>query len=276
LSSEPADHGAIGGGFGRRFFRGSRTAPAITLGLDGRPRVPDDPMSGIVGGTEEETAEAANIVEEARRRSDDLVHRAALEADSIRDRARRAGYEAGYTAGAQAARSELAGALALVQSLAAEGAAIRNDLLRRSEREMVEMVVTAIRAILGDRALNDPTVVVHTVRHALQRAGAQNVVRVRVHPVQADLVLAEMTDAEGEPPAFEVFPDGAVGVGGCIIDTQHGRVDARLDVQLDAIARLLRDALPVDLETPHLETMHSGTPHPDAQDRDGAEATDAA
>jgi len=246
-SSDPTD--ANTGGSSRRFFRGSRTAPVITLGLDGRPHIPDDPMSGIVGGTEEETAEAANIVDEARRRADDLVRRAALEADAIRERAQRSGYEAGYNAGAQAARSELAESLALVQALGADGVAIRNDLLRRSEREMVEMVIMAIRAILGDRAMNDATVVVHTVRHALQRAGAQNVVRVRVHPAQADLVLAEMTDADGEPPAFEVFPDGSVGVGGCVVDTQHGRVDARLDVQLDAVARMLREALPVDIET---------------------------
>ena len=65
MSSEPVDSNAAGGA-GRRFFRGSRTAPVITLGLDGRPHIPDDPMSGIVGGSEEETAEAANIVEAAR------------------------------------------------------------------------------------------------------------------------------------------------------------------------------------------------------------------
>jgi len=244
--------GASGGvpAGGRRFLRATRTAPTITLGLDGRPHVADDPLSGIVGGSEEETAEAANLVEEARRRADDLVHRAGLEAQGIRDAAQHAGYEAGYTAGAQTARAELAEALALVQHLGSEGVAIRNDLLRRSEREMVEMVITALRAILGDRAVSDSTVVVQTVRHALQRAGAQNVVRVRVHPDQAALVVAEMTDADGEPPAFEVFADGAVGVGGCVVDTTHGRVDARLDVQLDAVALLLRDALPVDLETP--------------------------
>jgi flagellar assembly protein FliH len=221
----------------------------ITLGLDGRPHVADDPLSGIVGGSEEETAQAANIVDEARSRADDLVRRAALEAQSIRDQAQRTGYQAGYATGAQTARVELAEALALVQHLGAEGVAIRNDLLRRSEREMVEMVITALRAILGDRAVSDSTLVVQTVRHALQRAGAQNVVRVRVHPEQADLVVAEMTDADGEPPAFEVFADGAVGIGGCVVDTTHGRVDARLDVQLDAVALLLRDALPVDLTT---------------------------
>ncbi len=221
----------------------------ITLGLDGRPHVPDDPMSGIVGGTEEETAEAASIVDEARRRAEDLVRRASLEADGIREHAQRQGYDAGYTAGAQDARAELAGSLALVQRVAAEGSGIRNDLLRRSEHEMVEMVIAALRAILGERAADDPTVVGQTVRHALQRAAAQNVVRVRVHPEQVGLVIAELTDADGEAPPFEVFADGAVGIGGCVVDTTHGRVDARLDVQLDAIAVLLRDALPVQIDS---------------------------
>jgi len=232
-----------------RFLRSTRTALPITLGLDGRPRPADDPLSGIVGGSEEETAEAASIVDEARRRADDLVIRAGHEADSIRDRSQHEGYRAGYIAGAQDARSELADALALVQRAGAEGVAIRNDLLRRSEREMVEMVIAALRAILGDRAIEDAAVVGQTVRQALQRAAAQNVVRVRVHPEQVGLVIAEMTDAEGEPPPFEVFADGTVGVGGCVVDTEHGRVDARLGVQLDAIARLLREALPVQLDS---------------------------
>ena len=220
-----------------------------TLGLDGRPHVADSAMSGIVGGSEEETAEAANIVDEARRRAEDLVRRASLEADAIREHAQRQGYDAGYTTGAQDARAELADSLALVQRVAAEGTGIRNDLLRRSEHEMVEMVIAALRAILGERATDDATLVAQTVRHALQRAAAQNVVRVRVHPDQVGLVIAELTDADGEAPPFEVFADGAVGIGGCVVDTTHGRVDARLDVQLDAIALLLRDALPVQLNT---------------------------
>jgi flagellar biosynthesis/type III secretory pathway protein FliH len=72
-----------------------------------------------------------------------------------------------------------------------------------------------------------------------------------------------MTDADGEPPAFEVFADGAVGVGGCVIDTAHGRVDARLDVQLDAVALLLREALPIEISA-------SGS------DRDVSEGSNAA
>jgi len=221
-------------------------AGEITLGVDGRPRPADDPLSGIVGGTAEETQEATNIVEEARRRADELVRQAALEASGIRERARQAGYDLGYRQSSLEARAELADALALAQDVAAEGAAVRAELLRRSEREMVEIVIAGLRSILGEWATHDPALVQQTVKQALARAASQNVVRVRLHPGEMDRVVAFMSEASGEPPAFEVFPDGAVGLGGCVIETAHGRVDARLDAQLDAVAQILRDSVPLE------------------------------
>jgi len=219
-------------------------AGTVTLGVDGRPCVADDPLSGMVGGTPEETAIAANIMEEARRRADDMVARAITESASIRDRAQHAGFEDGYERGAGAARVELASALALVQRVALEGKAVRDDLLRRSEHEIIETVIAALTSILGERVQLDVTVVQETVRRALERAGAQNVVRVRVHPDEVESVTAVSMSVSGAAPAFEFIPDGTIGLGGCIVDTLHGRVDARLDTQLDVIARLLRDALP--------------------------------
>ncbi|MEX2373320.1 MAG: FliH/SctL family protein [Dehalococcoidia bacterium] len=254
--SSARPHAGIG-----RFLRATRLGGAVTLGVDGRPCEPDDPLSGIVGGSPEETAEAGTIVEQARRHAEDLVRDATFEADSIRMRAEQAGRRQGYDHGAAQARGELAEALALVQRMAAQGKAVRDELLWRSEHEMVEMVLAGVRSIVGDLAIG-PDVGAQTVRRALERAGAQNVVRIRVHPQDADDVLASMARATGEPPPFEVLRDAAVGVGGCVVDTAHGRVDARLDAQLDAIARLLRDALPA-----------AGLR---ADDRDVEEAADAA
>jgi len=230
----------------RRFLRSVRMGGPITLGVDGRPREADDPLSGIVGGTPEETQAAVDIVDEARRRADELVRQATMEAAAIRERARAMGHDEGYLRGSAEARAELAEALAFVQQSAAEGKAIRDDLLRRSEHEMVAMVVAGLRSILGEWAERDPSLVQQTVRRALERAGSQNVVRIRLHADQANAVVAYLTESAGTPPPFEVLADGSIGLGGCVIDTTHGRVDARLDVQLDALAQVLREAMPID------------------------------
>lgn len=212
--------------------------------MDGRPREADDPLSGMVGGTAEETAEAATIVDDARRRADELVRRALAEAAEVRRHAEQTGYRDGYQRGASEAQAELADALALLQRAAAEGKSLRDDLLRRAEHEMIELVLEALHAILGARVAEDASVVRATVRRALERAGAQNVVRLRVHPDEADAVSAFLAEDDTAPGAFEVRADGTVGLGGCVVDTVHGRVDARLDVQLEAIARMLRESLP--------------------------------
>lgn len=231
----------------RGFLRATRRGGAVSLGVDGRPRVADDPLSGIVGGTPAETQAAVDIVEQAQRRADDLVRQAALEASGIREHARQSGHALGYQQGGAEARAELAQALALVQSLAAEGKAMRDDLLRRAEPEMVQMVLAALRAIVDERAEQDPALVEATVRRALERAASQNVVRIRVHPEQVDGIVAYLARDVSQATPFEVLADGAIGMGGCIVDTQHGRVDARLDVQLDALAQLLLDAMPQEV-----------------------------
>ncbi len=229
----------------RNLPRVVRLGGPVMLGVDGRPCAPDDPLSGLVGGSAEETAEAGSVVEAAQRRADELVDAALADAASVRD----AAHAMGYREGAAAARGDLADALVLVQQVATQATAIRNDLLRRSEHEMVEMVISAMAAILGERSQSDRDLAVQTVRHALTRAGAQNVVRVRLHPADIEAVSASLGTAGSEPPTFELLGDDAIGIGGCIVDTAHGRVDARLDVQLDAIAAMLRDALPPEQQT---------------------------
>lgn len=241
----------------RGLVRASRVGPAVTLGVDGRIHEPDDPLSGLVGGSPEETAEAASLVEEAQHRADDLVRTAMRQAGAVEARARSEGYERGLAEGRAEGRAELAEALALVQHVARQGKAVRDELLARSEREMVEMVIAAFRAVIGDRIATDPGLVNETVRRALDRAGSQNIVRIRVHPDAVDGLFAHLTeDYRGAPP-FEVSADGAIGVGGCVVETDFGHVDARLDVQMDEIARILRESLP-ELPGPPTEAESHG------------------
>jgi flagellar assembly protein FliH len=69
-------------------------------------------------------------------------------------------------------------------------------------------------------------------------------VRIRVHPDDVTAVHADLARRGDAASVWEVFGDGRVGIGGCIIDTRAGEVDARLDVQLQEVAQALRGAVP--------------------------------
>lgn len=226
------------------FLRQSRRSAEIVLGVDGRPVPQENPFSGLEQGTVEEVAEAAALVDEARRRADEIVRRALHEAARIEGEAHAEGHATGLERGISEGRAELAQALALVQRAAAGMKAAHDDLLRHAEPEIVELVITAVTQVIGESITMTHGLAAMTVRRALARVGSLNVVRVQVHPDDLDETRATLIEQHGDPLPFEVAGNGTVGIGGCIVDTEAGRVDARLDVQMAEVIGALRAAIP--------------------------------
>lgn len=235
----------------RHHLRAARSADVVTLDEDGQL------VTGFAAGVLDEvaaaaTAESADIVAAAHERAEHLVREATLEAASIRHEAYAEGREEGARDGVALARAELTEQMALLQHALQESKSIRDRLLWAAEQEIIELVLQATRAVVGEQARLDPAVTVETVERALDRAGSQNVVALRVHPERRELIDAHLTELHGTPAPFEVRADDSISIGGCVIDTQSGQVDARLDVQLEEIAQLLREALPAYQDTQEL------------------------
>jgi flagellar biosynthesis/type III secretory pathway protein FliH len=73
------------------------------------------------------------------------------------------------------------------------------------------------------------------------------VVRLRLHPDDLVAVETRRTVLAARAPAataIELLADGSVGRHGCVIETAHGRIDARLETQLAALEQALTGGLP--------------------------------
>ncbi|WP_181762378.1 FliH/SctL family protein [Pandoraea pnomenusa] len=149
------------------------------------------------------------------------------------------GREAGYAAGMQGARVDVEAQIvdlrnranALLEQLHTE----RTTLREAAESDMVELVFTAICRIAGEGAINRDGARA-MIRHAIQQASPARVLRVRVHPDDLGWLSAAPV---GEDP--EWVGDDAVTLGGCIVETDAGTLDARLEAQLRAVSTALGD-----------------------------------
>ena len=228
---------------GFRLIRSGRVSNEVLVHIDGRVQQgaappPSDPAD--IAATEE----AADIVESARMRAFEIIRHANDEAVELRQAAYERGLREGYSEGTASARAELADTLAVVQAAALEGKAVRDSVVRSAEAELIEVVIAALGRVLGEGPHLDRTFVAQCVAHAIERSGAQNVVRVRVNPGDEPIVRAALEERGGPATEWQVLPDGRITVGGCIIDTHAGEVDARLDAQLEEVANALRAAVP--------------------------------
>ena len=135
----------------------------------------------------------------------------------------------------------------VAQTTAADGAEVVAALVRARAEAKVAAIVLARRMaekIIGHAVALDAQVMRAIAAQALAAAKlGKDAVVLRVHP--EDLASLESTRAEWlaeiELQAHvQLVADVSVGRCGCIVETPHGRLDARLSTQLDAMERALR------------------------------------
>ena len=182
-----------------------------------RPLV--DSATVLKAGVVEELGTYRRELEALRRQARETLSKAQEEAQAIRDEA----HEEGRREGLLQWEEELAMARAEF-----------GKLRRRGEREMVELAFELARRVLGRSLEDNPDWVADVVAQALPRARGYGAVEIRVHPEDRQWVEARR-DAyarhlKGVPIYF--CEDSAIDRGGCVVDTESGRIDACLDTQL--------------------------------------------
>lgn len=165
--------------------------------------------------------QAEHILAEARKEADRLVSEAHAEADRIRREATEAGLQEGQTRAA---------------ATVARASEMRDRMLTDAEGQVTKLAVAVARRLVGAAAASDPSFVRGLVEQALARTRRARALEVRVHPEDAPHVRDLV---EGRPREIAVQPDASIERGGCVLHTDVGDVDARLEVQLAAIERTL-------------------------------------
>jgi type III secretion protein L len=160
--------------------------------------------------------EAERILEDARRNAEETL-----------DEARRQGRSEGC--------QELLAELAKARRVYAQA-------LDEAESDMLEMAFRLAGRIIGEAVEREPRRIESMVSSVLRRARGKRDIVVMVAP--DDLPMLEGAGSElarqvdGVAVHFEA--DASLTRGGCVIQTESGRIDGRIETQLDALRRALQ------------------------------------
>jgi flagellar biosynthesis/type III secretory pathway protein FliH len=149
-------------------------------------------------------------------------------AGSMRDQARAEGRQEGA--------AELAAAW--IQLRAEESARDERDLDRT-----VELARAMAERLIGESIVLDPAKIVSMARQTLASARQARQVVVRAHPADAETLRAHLSSLGLEQAAIEIHADETRTRGSLLLETDLGILDADLTIQLDRLARSLRDGL---------------------------------
>lgn len=114
-------------------------------------------------------------------------------------------------------------------------------LQEQAEQDMVKLAFHIAQRLIGHAIEVQPEVVRDMVGQALVMARGRSQIVVRVHPRDHQQLQAVRDEYARQLDGVSVYfeADPALERGGCIIETESGRIDARLEIQLE----VLREAL---------------------------------
>ncbi len=127
-----------------------------------------------------------------------------------------------------AALAELRGALEANLGL-------RDDWLRESEEQLVELVSVIARRVIAREVRSDPGLVRSLVREGLGALGGADRVVVRLGEGFAGACQQLSEELESNGSSCQVLVDPELSEHGCVIETAYGRVDESLEARLDQV-----------------------------------------
>jgi flagellar assembly protein FliH len=199
-----------------------------------------------------------DYVSKTRQEGEQLLADAAVQAEEIRRQAHAEGLAAGRREGllsAEAAIEARATEIATAQTEERLKSALptvreavqllhleRDAWLATWETAAVTLAAAIAEKIVRRELMQRPALRVDMVREALRLAAGQPHLRLRMNWQDLKMLETHAPDMLGQLAASqaEFAADDAIAAGGCVIESRHGSIDARLETQ---IARITEELL---------------------------------
>lgn len=182
--------------------------------------------------------DADETINKAKQEAEAIIRQAQQEAENLKSEAQKEGSATGYQEGLAKAKQEIEGNLANSIKILAQAEEERVRRIASSEAELLKLVTGIAEKIIGSELKSAPEQLISIVKEALSRVATASSITVKINPDSLRLLqenLPSLQEVFSEPKAITIQGDQTILPGDCFIETEHGKVDARIKSQLERI-----------------------------------------
>lgn len=163
-------------------------------------------------------------------------------------------YQKGYTEGKEKGFEEalenegarLAEASKILENLIQEMSRFKETQYKNCEEELLEIIIVLTKKLLSNELSINKDVVLNVVRAAISGAVGNDKIKIIINPEDHDNIAKhkeEFLHMVDGLKNISVAADSSISKGGCLIETDYGDIDARLDKQLENVEENLKASL---------------------------------
>ncbi len=176
----------------------------------------------------------------------DAMDKAKKQVGELKSNARKQGYdtgfEGGFNKGKEAAKEEFSPVLETTQKLVEELSGFRKEMYDKLEREMIEMVIALTKKVIHFEFSTREDAVQDMIRLAVQSVLDRESMVIKIHPTDkeyAESFRPELHHMFSEIKNITFVAHSGIERGGCVIETNFGVIDARIEKLEEQIDRIL-------------------------------------
>ena len=152
----------------------------------------------------------------------------------------------GEAAGFERATQKLEPLLESLQQALLQLGNLRQQTYQSIEQEVVELALAIARKVVCREIEVDKEVVVCVAREALSRVEDPGNIKIIMNPSDLQFINEtkyQLSDLIGNIDKVTIEPGENIQSGGCVVETNLGEIDARIEKQLQAVEESFRAAL---------------------------------
>ncbi|MCP4219414.1 MAG: hypothetical protein GY765_32565 [bacterium] len=121
-------------------------------------------------------------------------------------------------------------------------AALKDGLFKKSEKELMELVFSIVRKVVGEEINSTPDIILTMLDKGFQKIKEAQQYEIIIHPMDYDVLFsnqAGLNEILKTSATISYTKDEKVERGGCIIVTESGEISSEPGKQLDIIIKEL-------------------------------------
>ena len=183
-----------------------------------------------------------------------LARQAALTADEREEQAYRKGFAEGKAAGLNDGENtgfergiqKIEPLLSSIKEALVQLNAIRKEAYLQIEKEVVELALAIAQKIICREIATDKETVVCVAKEALAKVDDPGKIKIKMNPSDLQFINEtkyQLTSLIDDVNNISFEAEANIQSGGCIIETEVGEIDARIEKQLQAVKESFLDAV---------------------------------
>ncbi|MBQ0051444.1 MAG: flagellar assembly protein FliH [Treponema sp.] len=191
---------------------------------------------------------AQEIIQKAQEEASKIIEEANSDKSEISRNSYKEGYEKGHNDGYDTGKAEVERLVERTHKILEAVMARREEILNETEQQIVELVILMARKVIKVLSENQRSVVMANVLQALKKVKGRGNVTLRVNLADVKLTTEHIQDFIKQVENVQgitVLEDSTVDRGGCVVETDFGAIDARIQNQLTELETKILEISPV-------------------------------